>query len=319
MLLRVKQAPAARAPLALQAGRQYRQRASCSLGPCVLPCAACRRRVAHATKRLPYKSPACSRICNSLHLSQKCKLTLTQHRCLTFPDCMSCLGTTAHCLPGSHAALYVLQDTSLHLGQDFMLMLTQHTLFCFPLAAVHAGHRYHPALTLRCTRGRIRKSLHLGQGKEFNLMLTQHTLSCFPLGSEKTPFTSLDLSSNAVLSVGGKQSFTIRDQTHTTYHFFFPSQAEKLHWMAAFQQIGGLQRCAVLLKAQEYQQSFTTHDQTHTTYHFDLPGRQAALDGSLPQIGGLQQFAGVLLLQMWPAADFEPASTIIPAHPSPLM
>ena len=75
-------------------------------------------------------------------------------------------------------------------------------------------------------------------------MLTQHVLACFPLGSEKTPFTSLDLSSLATLTVGGKQSFNIRDQTHTTYHFFMTSQAEQHAWMRAFQQIGGLQRSA---------------------------------------------------------------------------
>ena len=91
---------------------------------------------------------------------------------------------------------------------------------------------------------RIRKHLLLGQGKEYHLLLSQHTLCCYPLGNEKTPFSSLDLSSDAWLHVGGKQSFSIRDQTRTTHHFFFVSQAERTKWMAAFQHVGGLQRQA---------------------------------------------------------------------------
>ena len=110
-------------------------------------------------------------------------------------------------------------------------------------AALQAHSRAQLTLPASC---RIKKGIHLGQGREFSLMLTQHTLSCFPLGAEKTPFASLDLASDAVLSVGGKQSFTIRDQTHASYHFFFPAAAEKLKWMAAFQQVGGLHRRALL-------------------------------------------------------------------------
>lgn len=73
-------------------------------------------------------------------------------------------------------------------------------------------------------------------------MLSQYTLCCYPLGSEKTPFSSIDLSQDAQLHVGGKQTFTIRDQGHSTYHFSFVSQAEKNKWLTAFQSVGGLQR-----------------------------------------------------------------------------
>ena len=89
---------------------------------------------------------------------------------------------------------------------------------------------------------RIRKHLLLGAAKEHHLVLSQYTLCCYPLGNEKTPFTSIDLSSDAVLKVGGKQSFTIRDQGHTTYHCFFASQAERNKWLVAFQHVGKLQR-----------------------------------------------------------------------------
>ena len=93
-------------------------------------------------------------------------------------------------------------------------------------------------LSGRCRRG---KSL-FSSGKDCHLVLLGHFLYCYPVGDNKTPFSELDLSANAALSVSGSTSFTVKDQTWTTYSFNAATTEERNVWLSALQHVQGLSR-----------------------------------------------------------------------------
>ena len=90
---------------------------------------------------------------------------------------------------------------------------------------------------------RVRKGRSmLFSGKNCHLVLLGHGLYCYPIGSNKPPFSELDLSASAALSVSNNTTFTIKDQTWTTYSFQAASVDGRNTWLAALRQVPGLSR-----------------------------------------------------------------------------
>lgn len=73
-------------------------------------------------------------------------------------------------------------------------------------------------------------------------MLLGHYFYCYPGrdSSAKPPFNELDLSRGAHLSVSNATTFTVKDQTWTTYTFQTASLEERNTWLSALRLVPGL-------------------------------------------------------------------------------
>ncbi|KAK9814047.1 hypothetical protein WJX73_010381 [Symbiochloris irregularis] len=90
---------------------------------------------------------------------------------------------------------------------------------------------------------KVRKGKSLfSSGKECHLVLLGHYFYCYPGrdGSSKPPFNELDLSRNAHLSVTNSTTFTVKDQTWTTYTFQAATTEERNTWLSALRLVPGL-------------------------------------------------------------------------------
>ena len=97
------------------------------------------------------------------------------------------------------------------------------------------------ACTCRIRKGR---SL-LFSGKECHLVLLGHFLYCYPVNNNKTPFSELDLSFQAQLSVSNSTTFSIKDQTWTTYSFQAANTEDRNVWLSALRCVEGLRMCVL--------------------------------------------------------------------------
>lgn len=96
--------------------------------------------------------------------------------------------------------------------------------------------------TFLCAR-RIRRNKSLFfSGKSCHLVLLGHCLYCYPLGSSKPPFSELDLSSDAQMSIHNSITFSIKDQTWTTYMFQAETTEDRNTWLSALRHVEGLGR-----------------------------------------------------------------------------